>query len=78
MMEEFSTGRGFGKGRDLPLVMEEGKGQLLSLLARVGSDMGPQVASQVQPFNNQLGQCPGSAVSGICWEELRQGSHRYF
>lgn len=42
--------RGFGRGQGLPLVMEAGKGQLLSLLAQVGSDLGPQVASQMQPL----------------------------
>lgn len=48
MIEEFSMGRGSGRGQSLVVVMEAGKGQLLSLLVQVGSDMRPHGASQRQ------------------------------
>lgn len=48
MIEEFSMGRGSGRGQSLLVIMEAGKDQLLSLLAQVGSDKGLQGASQRQ------------------------------
>lgn len=57
--------RGFRRGQGLPFDMEAGKGQLPSLLAQVGSDMGLKAASQAEHLWSSCGTAQDPVYLGF-------------